>query len=242
MGRKKTNTYNTTAFGRRIALLQEQHGYKDHEVISRIVDEHGATLINDAQTYSSYKTGKRKTPRDFDVVLTAFARFYGVTTDYLLELDDAPNPQVKSVQDATGLSEGSVRNLMLYNKSYPNVMRMIDILLADISGEDSAFFISLYNQIYDDYKDVKSAITDSSYDLRKIEHRFMLTQQMYNHIKMIVTEKMEADFDKQILIDEDLQNYYNSQEFIDTIPSQPYTVTGATVKASIIPTEEKDSQ
>ena len=40
-------------------------------------------------TYSQYESGKRQLPIE---VLIALARFYQVTTDYLLGLSDVPNP------------------------------------------------------------------------------------------------------------------------------------------------------
>ena len=40
-------------------------------------------------TYSQYESGKRQLPIE---VLIALARFYQVTTDYLLGLSDVPDP------------------------------------------------------------------------------------------------------------------------------------------------------
>ena len=45
-------------------------------------------------TYSQYENGQRQVPLD---VLIALARYYGVSTDYILELTDVrkPYPQTK---------------------------------------------------------------------------------------------------------------------------------------------------
>ena len=54
-----------------------------------------AEFLNIRQnTYSQYENGKRQVPLD---VLIALARYYGVSTDYILELTDVrkPYPQTK---------------------------------------------------------------------------------------------------------------------------------------------------
>ena len=40
-------------------------------------------------TYSQYESGKRQLPLD---ILIALAKFYGVSTDYILELSDQKRP------------------------------------------------------------------------------------------------------------------------------------------------------
>ena len=50
--------------------------------------ELAAYLCVRQNTYSQYENEKRQLPID---VLIALARFYGVTTDYILELSDQPN-------------------------------------------------------------------------------------------------------------------------------------------------------
>lgn len=217
MGRKKIHIYKQTAFARSISALQKEHGYTDEHVIKHIVNEFGAPLIEHVQTYGTYKSGKR-IPRDFPDVLKAFSKFYDVTTDYLLELDETPNHQVKAVKDVTGLSTPATKKLMELHDKYPDILKMIDILLCDSSEESINFFLKLYNQIYDDYKDAKSGDIASTYDMQKIEHRFLVMQQMYNYINATVKQGLSSTFDKQILTDEDSYNYYHSAKFIDSIP------------------------
>lgn len=221
MGRKKTNNYVPSPFGKRISALQEKYGYTDQYVIDNIVNENNITLITDTQVYGSYKSGKRQYPRDLDVILKAFAKFYDVTTDYLLGIDDTPKPQVQSVQDATGLSESSVRKLMLFKDKYPDIMKMIDAIISGASGEDITFYISLYNQIYNDYKDSKSEVTNSVYDMDKMQHRFLLTQSMYSYWQNIVTAALAPHFNKEMLLEQERIDYEHSQEFIDKISGIP---------------------
>jgi len=50
--------------------------------------ELAAYLCVRQNTYSQYENGKRQLPIE---TLIALAKFYGVTTDYILELSDQPN-------------------------------------------------------------------------------------------------------------------------------------------------------
>lgn len=221
MARPRKYEYDQTAFARSISKLQKDRGYTDDYVMEHIVNEHGATLIENVQTYSSYKSGKRKTPRDFPDILIAFSKFYGVTTDYLLELEETSNHQVKAIQDVTGLSDRATRRLMSFHDKYPDVLQMIDVLLCESSDEDITFFLNLYNQIYEEYKDTKAGDVSTSYDFEKMQDRFLRMQQMYNYISTTVRTGMASTFDKKILVEEDENNYYHSQEYIDSIPDVP---------------------
>lgn len=216
MGRKKKHNYTKTAFAIRISKLQQKYGYTEEYVINKLKDKDEIPLINNIQTYQSYKSGKR-TPRDFPDMLIAFSKFYGVTTDYLLQLEETPNHQVKAVQDATGLSEHATRQLMNFSNNYPDIFKMIDVLFSNSSGEDITFFINLYNEIYQEYKDIKLGDTSSSYDSEKMQQRFLRMQQMYNYISTTVRTGMADTFDKQILVEEDERNYYHSEEYINEI-------------------------
>ena len=69
MARPKEHEYEQTEFAKHIVELQQKHGYSDQYVVDNIVNENNATLIGNVQTYGSYKSGKRKNPRDFDDVL-----------------------------------------------------------------------------------------------------------------------------------------------------------------------------
>ena len=209
MGRKKIHEYDKTAFARRICLLQEQHGYTNQEVMAGVVDEYGNKLINDEQVYGSYKSGKR-TPRDFLLFLQAFAKFYDVTSDYLLELDEYPKPQFKSIQEATGFSVDAIRNLMEIQENNPHIMRMIDALFSHSTDAGIAFLTNLYTQIFNDYKDKKDDDTESSYDLEKMQSRFLRTQRAYNYISSVVMDYLAEDFDIQLQQQEAESEFFSS--------------------------------
>lgn len=215
MGRPKTIKYDKTMFAIRIGELQKEYGYTDEYVIQNIVDDMGNKLINDMQVLGSYKSGKRM-PRDFYDVLKAFSKFYTVTTDYLIGTENTKNHQIKHISEVTGLSDTSIRKLIKFNNEaykYPGILDMIDAIISGTSDEDITYYLNIYTQIYKDYKDAKSAISDSSYDIGKMQHRFLLTQSLYSYWKDVVTSKLSARFDEEILTE---QNGY-SEDFIDSI-------------------------
>lgn len=217
MGRKKTLDYEQTAFGERISQLQQDRGYTNSEVMEGVVDEYGNELILDEQVYNSYKSGKRKSPRDFPTLLQAFANFYNVTTDYLLKVEDTENHQVKAVTDATGLSDQSARNLLYLKDNYPEILQMIDVLFTRIDTDDITYYISLYNQIYNDFKDNQEETSDdtTTYDIVKMQNRFLRTQQAYNYISTVVQTQLAESFKKKIQQEQDEINYQHSQEYYD---------------------------
>ncbi|WP_409968324.1 helix-turn-helix transcriptional regulator [Bengtsoniella intestinalis] len=62
---------------RRLRDLREDHDLKQKEV---------ADILNiDQRVYSNYETGKREIPSRFIVQL---AKFYHVSTDYILDMND----------------------------------------------------------------------------------------------------------------------------------------------------------
>ncbi|MBR1659797.1 MAG: helix-turn-helix transcriptional regulator [Oscillospiraceae bacterium] len=65
----------------RIRDLREDHDLTQEQV--------GKAINVEQRTYSYYETGGRMIPPK---VLCALARYYGVSTDYLLELTDDPTP------------------------------------------------------------------------------------------------------------------------------------------------------
>ncbi len=209
MGRKKTKYPETTAFSRRIRQLQEAHGYTNEQVMEGIVDENQEPLIENNQTYDSYKSGKRKHPRRFIELILAFSRFYGVSSDYLLELDDFEKPQIKSVHDATGLSELAINNLFSFYKEYPSLNKMIDSLLSFSNENSIAFLLNLYNQILYDYKDKINNNSSSIYDIDKMQERILRAQQTYYYISTIVQQNMSDYLDKDLAQMEDEMIFYN---------------------------------
>lgn len=65
----------------RIRALREDHDLTQAQV--------GAAVGVSQRTYAYYENGQRMLPPQ---VLCALARFYHVSTDYLLELTDIPTP------------------------------------------------------------------------------------------------------------------------------------------------------
>lgn len=59
---------------------------EDHDLTQKQVAEYLSVKQN---TYSQYESGVRQLPID---LLIRLAKFYGVSTDYLLELTNIPEP------------------------------------------------------------------------------------------------------------------------------------------------------
>ena len=213
---RKKNVY----FGERIGELQRLRGYSTNYVMENLFFDDGEPVINDRQVLDKYKSGKRS-PQHFEATVRAFAKFYDVTTDYLLGLDDTPNPQIKAVQDVTGLSTEAIRRLTQLKDQYPDILAMVDAIIAGTAAEDIVDYITLYNQIYSDYRDSKQPdkeVKGLLSEMDTVQRRFFLTQTLYNYWQRIVTAKLAPSFDKEMLMEADRNQYEHSQEFFDTIP------------------------
>lgn len=248
---RKKNVY----FGERIGELQRLRGYSTNYVMENLFFDDGEPVINDRQVLDKYKSGKRS-PQHFEATVRAFAKFYDVTTDYLLGLDDVPNPQIKAVQDVTGLSTEAIRRLTQLKDQYPDILAMVDAIIAGTEEDkDIADYITLYNQIFDDYKDSmkpdaaakkgkdskpseKGSSDDNqkevpglAVEMRKIQKRFFLTQALYAHWQRIVTAKLAPTFEKEKKIEE---------ECPDTMPDIDYS--GQTIiNITFAPVEDKNN-
>ena len=66
------------------------------------------------RTWKSYEYGDRNMPTK---VLVNVAKYFNVTSDYLLCLSDEMNPQAKELQQATGLSENAIANISKYRNN-----------------------------------------------------------------------------------------------------------------------------
>lgn len=97
---------------------------------------------------------------------------------------------------------------------------MIDALISGTSSEDIAYYINLYNQIYNDYKDPKSGVADSAYDMEKMQQRFLLTQSMYSYWQSVVTA-LAPQFDKEMQEEKNRYEYEQSQEYWENINDRP---------------------
>lgn len=207
-------------FAKRIGELQLLRGYTTNYVMENLFFDDGEPVINDRQVLDKYKSGER-TPRYFEDTVKAFAKFYDVTADYLLGLNDTPNPQIKSVQEVTGLSAEAIKRLTQFKNEYPDILAMVDAIIAGTTAEDVADYITLYNQIYSDYRDSKrpdKEVKGLLSEMNTVQRRFFLTQALYNYWQRIVTAKLAPSFDKEMLMEADRSQYEHSQEFFNTIP------------------------
>lgn len=214
MGRKKKTEYNQTAFSKRITKLQNEHKYTDTYVIMNLTDENDIPLISNEQTLNSYKIGKR-IPRDLIPIVCAFARFYHVSTDYLLGYDDVPNKEVAKANVITGLSPDAITALIKFKNSTSydnNIHTMIDAIISGTEPEDMLHYLNLYQQLYRDYKDLKAQNEQSSYDIDKLQYQFALAHCMYNYWKVKALPKLEPFFEKQMAIEEDIYIFEHSPE------------------------------
>lgn len=100
------------AFGERLANLRIARGIKSSAAMTR----QGIKGLNegDTQKYWGYEQGKSIPSYD---VLVELCRFFGVSSDYLLGLDDEPIPGAKSIAEATGLTETSIAALNRLKKA-----------------------------------------------------------------------------------------------------------------------------
>lgn len=195
----KPKRKKVTFFPKRIKELQLLRKYSTNYVVENLLYDDGEPVINDRQILDNYKSGKR-TPKYIEDTLKAFAKFYNVTTDYLLGADDVPNRQIKSVQEVTGLSEQAIRRLTQLKDEYPDVLAMIDAIIAGTEEDkDIADYITLYNQIFEDYKETSGdkGVSGLAAEMRKVQKRFFLTQALYAHWQRIVTAKLAPTFEKK---------------------------------------------
>ena len=229
MGRNRTNEYEPTPFSRRICQLQEEHGYTDQEVIEGVVDENRNPLITGEQAYKTHKTA-RSQPNNFQDMLRGYARFYDVSVDYLLEMTDSPTPEIGKVEEITGLGEQAVRRLTQLKDQYPDILAMVDAIIAGTEiNKDIADYITLYNQIFEDYKDSNPSENEETSDdnrievlglaaeMRKVQNRFFLTQALYAHWQRIVTAKLAPTFEKEKKMEEDQRKFEHTQKDFDAM-------------------------
>ena len=216
----KAKRKKVTFFPKRIKELQLLRGYSTNYVMENLFFDDGEPVINDRQVLDKYKSGQRA-PQYFEDTLKAFAKFYDVSTDFLLGADDVPNRQIKSVQEVTGLSEDAIRRLTQLKDQCPDILAMVDAIIAGTEEDaDIADYITLYNQIFEDYKETTGdkGVSGLAVEMYKIQKRFFLTQALYAHWQRVVTAKLAPKFDREIVLEEDHYQYEHSQEFFDTIP------------------------
>ena len=199
MGRKQTNTYESTPFSRRICQLQAEHEYKDQEVIEGVVDENGNRLITGEQAYDTHKRG-RSQPNNLQDMLRGYARFYGVSVDYLLEMTDSPTPEIGKVEEITGLGAAAVKQLTVLKENSPELLEMIDAIISAASIED---IFNLNRWVYRRYKDSKRPMPDVSRNTYQLEQ----DRELCRFILSAVINRMAPSFDKEMLREDAERNH-----------------------------------
>lgn len=215
----KSKRKKVTFFPKRIKELQLLRKYSTNYVVENLLYDDGEPVINDRQVLDKYKSGERA-PQYIEDTLKAFAKFYNVTTDYLLGADDVPNRQIKSVQEVTGLSEDAIRRLTQLKDEYPDILAMIDAIIAGTEiHKDIADYITLYNQIFEDYKETSGdkGVSGLAAEMRKVQKRFFLTQALYAHWQRIVTAKLAPTFEKEKKMEEDQREFEHTQKDFDAM-------------------------
>ncbi len=211
MGRTRKTEYLKTVFAKRIVELQQRYKYTDQYIVDNVQDEYGLQFITTLQSYQKWKNGERL-PSNLQSAIIAFADFYGVSVEYLLREEAPETPQIKSVQDATGLSSDAVRKLLSLHKDFPVLSQMVDTVLSSLSNENEVLLVNLLEQILSDYNDKKNGQTSSSYNMEKMQERILRAQQMYNFFDTIVENNMADYLDKEIEQRASEAEYYSSDE------------------------------
>lgn len=216
MGRKQTNTYESTPFSRRICQLQKEREYSDQEVIEGVVDDNGNPLITGKQAYDTHKRG-RSQPNNLQDMLRGYARFYGVSVDYLLEMTDSPTPEIGKVEEITGLGTDAIKRLTALKEGSPELLEIIDAIISAVSIED---IFNLNRWVYKSYKGSKTSMPDilrNSYQLEQDS----FARELCRFILSVVIDRMAPSFDKEMLIEDAERNQY---EHPYSAPSEQTTI------------------
>lgn len=206
----------TTFFCKRIGELQRLRGYSTNYVLENLLYDDGEPVINNQQVLDKYKSGARA-PQNFEDAVKAFAKFYDVSTDYLLGADDIPNRQIQSVREFTGLSEDALRGLVELKNTYPDILAMVDAIVACASTEHVTLLYTLYQQIYEDYVDDKLKVKGSENYPIRMQQRGFFMQNFFQNLQYVVTAKLAPYFERNMLEDEERLEYRNSPEYIQSI-------------------------
>ena len=124
-----------SALGKR---LKELRGDLSQSKLVKDFEEQTNTTLT-AQSLGRYESETRKPDSE---MLTALARYYGVSADYLLGLSDVKeiNANKKSVCEYTGLSSKSVE--LLSNVKEKQVINLINYILEEYAEDNNSSIIS----------------------------------------------------------------------------------------------------
>lgn len=120
-------------FAERLTKLREERRLSQAEAARQMI-----AFIGSSQVLSSYERDKREPNLETVVEL---ARYYGVSTDYLLGLSSEEQPQLKDICDRTYLSPLAVTNLLRMGNpdnlgGDPNCLWALGKILEGFSDDD----------------------------------------------------------------------------------------------------------
>lgn len=205
MSRRPKISYEKTPFCKRIVELQKQHNYTDQYIIDNVKDSHGIPVAGSLQVYATWKLGSRL-PANLQEAILAFARFYDVSTDYLLKEDEPEKPIIGNIEEVTGLDPVAIRNLISFNDQYPDIIKMLSALLSFTDEKGILLWINFYHQLLKDYEHSKDNNREQLYNIEEMRLRIISTERLYNIIRDIVFEKLSDHFDAQIEIAHEYDN------------------------------------
>lgn len=116
--------------------LKELRGKK---TLQEVADSIGITRV--AMGY--YEKGERKPDIE---ILYKIAKFYGVTSDYLIGLSDVQTPDIdiQAISTKTGLSEKAIEKICYYNTHIKHYTEPLNILLKSPNFESALHHIAKY--------------------------------------------------------------------------------------------------
>ncbi|NBH85300.1 hypothetical protein D7X88_17010 [bacterium C-53] len=240
--------YEMNVFGERIGILQAERKYTNQKVIHYLPpDNDGNPLINDTQTYMKYKSGERfiRGAEKAVSLITAFAKLYNVTTDYLLGNSDDRNPSITNAQELTGLQYQSIQSLYeLKEDNSPmavDSLRIIDCLLKN-SDYFMTFTHNLKTQLYAAYK-AEHAKKGSAYDMESLNSQYIASQAIMNYLKDILFDVFKQEFSEQLDREKNyipsLEEQQTLNEYYDSL-LPPVTISVDPSEVTITKVEENE--
>lgn len=112
-------------FSERLKELRTERGLKQAEVAEELLEKQQVEVK--LQSYSAYENGREPSY----ALLSAFAKFFNVSTDYLIGHADARNPENIDAMEKYGLSEEALQRLEKARayKSYEFITRTVNALI-----------------------------------------------------------------------------------------------------------------
>lgn len=173
--------------GQRLDALRKEAGLSQQEL--------GAVLGVKQQTLNQWIRGDRGIKTEY---LIAFAKYFDVTTDYLLGLSDCRQPEDVSIQDEIGLTESSIQALKELHRDY-RALYLISALINMIAKK----------KLLDEFK--KCADLNKSVSLKVAGLRITKEEDKAEKEKTLQNEYYEYSYHLnrlQELLAAEIDNYY----------------------------------